>query len=105
MDVELEHFKDNINLVGFAATHGFSELDKRRSSRACTVLRGGSEKIGISRDKDNHWVFYNFDKESGGSVIDFVMEINNCNLGAARRYLRSFVSFRQACLSCQNNSW
>ena len=91
MDVELEHFKANINLVEFAAIHSFSELDKRRSSRACTVLRNGNEKIGVSRDKDNHWVFYNFDKEDGGSIIDFVMYINNCNLGVARRYLRSYV--------------
>lgn len=91
MDVELEHFKTNINLVEFASIHSFSELDKRRSSRACTVLRNGSEKIGVSRDKDNHWVFYNFDKEDGGSIIDFVMEMNNCNLGVARRYLRSYV--------------
>lgn len=91
MDVELEHFKANINLVEFASIHSFSELDKRRSSRACTVLRNGSEKIGVSRDKDNHWVFYNFDREDGGSIIDFVMYINNCNLGVARRYLRSYV--------------
>ena len=91
MDVELEHFKANINLVEFASIHAYSELDKRRSSRACTVLRNGSEKIGVSRDKDNHWVFYNFDKEDGGSIIDFVMYINNCNLGVARRYLRSYV--------------
>ncbi|KJS02658.1 MAG: hypothetical protein VR65_04805 [Desulfobulbaceae bacterium BRH_c16a] len=91
MDVELEHFKTNINLVEFASIHSFSELDKRRSSRACTVLRNGSEKIGVSRDKDNHWVFYNFDKEDGGSIIDFVMDRNSCNLGVARRYLRSYV--------------
>ena len=91
MDVELEHFKSNINLVEFASVHAFTELDKRRSSKACTVLRNGNVKIGVSRDKDNHWIFYNFEKENGGSIVDFVMEMNSCNLGVARRYLRSYV--------------
>lgn len=88
---ELEKFKSEINLVEFAISLGFSVLDATKSSKACTVLRGELGKIGISRDNDNHWVFYNFNMDSGGSIIDLIMQNKGCNLGAARKILRPWI--------------
>ena len=36
---ELERFKSEINLVKYAPTHDYSELDRSQSSKTCVVLR------------------------------------------------------------------
>jgi hypothetical protein len=88
---ELETFKRSINLVDFVAFHGFSEIDRLKSSRACTVLRRGGEKIGISQDSNNnHWLYFDIRKEKGGTIIDFLQSETNYNLGEIRRELRSW---------------
>ena len=91
MDLELERFKSEINLVEFAASLGFTALDVPKSSKACTILRGDAGKIGISRDTDDHWVFFSFSEEEGGSIIDLVMKNRTCNLGQARTFLRPWI--------------
>lgn len=91
MTGELQRFKKEINLVEFSLSNGFSAIDKKRSSVNCTVLRGSSGRIGISEDQDHNWVYYDFDLGKGGSILDLVMALNKCNLGFARKILRSWT--------------
>lgn len=91
MDDELQRFKQQINLVEFSLSNGFLEIDKKRSSVNCTVLRGAAGRIGVSEDQDSNWIYYDFDSQKGGSIIDLVMMLNKCNLGFARKTLRSWT--------------
>jgi len=87
---ELEGFKKGIDLVDYAMTHDYTELDRNQSSRTCVVLRRQSDdgKIAVSRGNDGHWVYYNFRCKKGGSILDFVMQQTGLNLGEARQELR-----------------
>ena len=89
---ELERFKTNINLVDFVYSHGFTEIDGRKSSRACTVLRRGPDKIGVSKSiSNNHWIYFDIRIETGGSIIDFVQNETGKNLGEVRITLRKWL--------------
>ena len=89
---ELETFKTSINLVDFAAAHGFTEIDRRKSSSACTILRRDSDKIGISRDnKSNHWIYFDIRNNRGGTIIDFLQAETGYSLGNIRKSLRNWL--------------
>ena len=87
---ELKGFKNEIDLVDYAMTHDYTELDRNQSSRTCVVLRRQSDdgKIAVSRGHDGHWVYYDFRCNKGGSILDFVMQQTGSNLGGARQELR-----------------
>ena len=87
---ELEGFKKEIDLVEYALTHDYTELDRNQSSRTCVVLRRQADdgKIAVSRGHDGHWVYYDFRCDKGGSILDFVMQQAGLNLGRARKELR-----------------
>lgn len=91
MNEELQKFKREINLVEFALNNGYSAIDPKRSSVNCTVLRGFAGRIGVSEDQDHNWIYYDFDLKKGGSILDLVMSLNKCNLGIARKILRSWT--------------
>ena len=40
------------------------------------------------RGHDGHWVYYDFRRGKGGSILDFVMQHTGCNLGQTRKELR-----------------
>jgi len=89
---ELEKFKTSINLVDFAAAHGFTQIDRRKSSTACTILRRKSDKIGISRDnKSNHWIYFDIRNDKGGTIIDFLQAETRYSLGNIRKVLREWL--------------
>lgn len=89
---ELEAFKTTINLVDFAYHHGFTEIDRLKSSRACSILRRGDDKIGISRDcNSNHWIYFDIRNNKGGTVIDFLQTETGLSLGNIRKELRNWV--------------
>ena len=90
---ELETFKTSINLVDFAYHHGFTEIDRLKSSRACSILRRGDDKIGISRDcNSNHWIYFDIRNNTGGTVIDFLQKETGFNLGLIRKELRNWAN-------------
>ena len=90
MDNELNRFKTEINIINYAASLGY-QIDKQKYSRSCTILRKDDAKIGISTDLDNHGVFFDFRKEKGGSIIDFVKSETGKNLGQVRQILRPWI--------------
>ena len=73
---ELERFKKEISLMEYAPTYDYTEFDRNQSSRTCVVLRRQADdgKIAVSRGHDGHWVYYDFRRGKGGSILDFVMQ-------------------------------
>jgi hypothetical protein len=87
---ELERFKIEVNLVEYVMSYGYNRLDRNKSCKTCTVLRRREDdgKIAVMRGRDGHWVYYDFRRGEGGSILDFVMQHKGCNLGQARKALR-----------------
>lgn len=87
---ELESFKTDINLVGFATSHGY-ELDVRASSRnSATMTNAAGDKIIVGRALDGHWIYFSVrDDRDHGSIIDFVQHRGGGSLGEVRKRLRS----------------
>jgi len=87
---ELERFKIEINLVEYAISYGYNQLDRNKSCKTCTVLRRREDngKIAVMRAHDGHWLYYDFRQAEGGSILDFVMQHKGCSLGHARKELR-----------------
>lgn len=90
MDNELYRFKREINLIAYATNSGYVK-DKRESSKSCIIMRKGNSKIGISTTPDGHDIFYDYHKEKGGSIIDFVKHETGKNLGQIRQELRPWI--------------
>ncbi len=88
-DDELERFKA-LNLGEVAASYGYA-LDRMESSRSSLVMRHtDGDKIVIATGEDGHAVFFSVHADASGSVIDFVMHREGCNLGYARKTLRAY---------------
>ena len=88
MDTELERLKSEINLSQFAASYGY-QLDHRESSRNSAIMRhANGDKVIIAR-QGSHWVYFSVrNSDDNGSILDFVMQRENCALGRARQTLR-----------------
>jgi hypothetical protein len=94
MSDELSKFKREINLVEYAASHGF-EKDKDKSGKSTIIMRSGEhqtgEKIGIFVGRGGDQMFHNFRNGKSGSVIDFCQQQTGKNLGHVRQDLRSYL--------------
>lgn len=88
---ELQRFKTEINLSEFAASMGY-EISPRESYKNMVVMRNGSDKINITRDSDGHYVYFNWHKGKGGSIVDFIQDQRpDMSLGEVRRVLRPWI--------------
>lgn len=93
---ELEHFKQNINLVEFAASQGF-QLFKKHSSKNSKAMKHPEtgEKIVIATSAvSGHGIYFNVHDEArdpGGTIIDFVQRRQKLNLGQVRKVLRQWM--------------
>lgn len=89
-----EIIKRDIDLVQFALSHNF-EIDRKKSSKKCKVLRGDSiRKINVSKN-GGQWVFYDCDARSGGSIIDFYMAVEGVDRFGAISFLESQIGIEQ----------
>ena len=91
---ELDTFKTDINLADYAQANGYS-IDKKKSSVNCLVLkdnRGDKILVGINQS-DGHYFYssVNDDRDSG-SIIDFIQNRRNLNLGEVRKELRPWIN-------------
>lgn len=90
-DPELEEFK-SMNLGHIAQVYGYI-FNKSESSPSSQVFKHpDGDKIIIATGEDGHAVFFNIQGTASGSVIDFIMHREHCNLGYARQYLRRLVN-------------
>ena len=89
-DEELERFK-GFNLGDLATSYGYT-LNRRESSRSSLVMsHDDGDKIIIATGEDGHAVFFSVHSPASGSVIDFIMHREHCNLGYVRKILRTYV--------------
>ena len=91
---ELDKFKTDINLADYAQANGYS-IDKKKSSVNCLVLkdnRGDKILVGLNQ-ADGHYFYssVNDDRDSG-SIIDFIQNRRNINLGEVRKELRPWIN-------------
>ncbi len=92
-DAELDNFKTNIDLRGYAAAQGYA-LDAKASWRGTSVMRHpvSNDKVIIKRGMDGHYVYFSVrDDRDNGSIIDFVQFRQCISLGAVRRELRPWI--------------
>lgn len=91
MDQELERFKREISLVEYAQASGY-EVDRKKSSRNCVVMRGSGDVIVIATDGDGHGIYFSVANDNdNGSIIDFVRNRLGLNLGQVRKELRPWL--------------
>ena len=91
---ELDKFKTDINLADYAQANGYS-IDKKKSSVNYLVLKNPeSDKILVGVNQSDGHYFYssvNNDRDSG-SIIDFIQNRRNLNLGEVRKELRPWIN-------------
>ena len=93
MDIEIEAFKRDIDLVAFSVSKGY-RLDRRESSQSSKVLRhdGTGDKLVVSRARDGHWQYFSVrSPDDNGTIIDFVQKREHKSLGEVRRELRDWT--------------
>jgi hypothetical protein len=89
---ELERFKREINFVEVAESMGY-QLVKINSTKACKVMKSGSDTIVIATDaSDGHGIYFSTgDDADNGTVIDFLLRRTRSNLGQIRKELRGWM--------------
>ena len=89
---ELELFKTQINIADVAQDMGY-EIDKKKSSRKSIVLKAGGDVVIVSRNNSNgHYIYFNANNPAdAGTIIDFIQNRTNKNLGQIRRILRQYL--------------
>lgn len=91
MDQELERFKREISLVEYAQASGY-EVDHKKSSRNCVVMRGAGDIVVIATDADGHGIYFSVANDGdSGSIIDFARNRLGINLGHVRKELRPWL--------------
>ncbi|MFB6357240.1 MAG: toprim domain-containing protein [bacterium] len=89
---ELDRFKTEINLAEFARDQRGAVQDETRSSRNSIVMKEAGATLVMTRGQDGHWQYFNVnDHEDSGSIIDYVQNRSDQNLGEVRQTLRPFV--------------
>ncbi|AXC15970.1 hypothetical protein ACPOL_6760 (plasmid) [Acidisarcina polymorpha] len=89
-DPELEEFK-RLDLREYAADQGYA-LDRKQSWRGSAVMRSrAGDKIVIKLGADGHYVYFSVrDDQDHGSIIDFIKNRKQVNLGGIRKELRAW---------------
>lgn len=89
-EYELDRMKAEIPIADLAIGYGY-QLVKRDSCKTSLAFRceARASKIIVATDiHDGHSIFFDIHHRASGSVLDFVMFVENCNLGRARKILR-----------------
>ena len=90
---ELDKFKTQINLAEYAQSYGY-QYDSKISSRNSAVLRDDNgDKIIVATDSDGHGIYFSVrDDNDNGTIIDFIQNRSNLNLGEIRKELRNWLN-------------
>ena len=89
---ELEKFKTQINLVEYAQTQGYQYISKTSSRNSAVLRHDNGDKIIIATDTDGHGIYFSVrDDADNGTIIDFIQNRRNLNLGEIRLELRDWL--------------
>ncbi len=95
---ELNIFKKNIDLREFAASHGYF-IDKKKSSPTSSIMRNfDGDKLVMAIDKKSScYVYFSIrNPHDNGTIIDFLTNRNQGNLGEIRKILRGWLGISTA---------
>ena len=74
--LEFSRFKSEINLTQYAAHLGY-EIDRKKSTRSSVAMKGGADKIIVSR-RGGVWVYFSVtDDRDNGTIINFIQNRTN----------------------------
>ena len=87
----LTHFKTNINLIDYAASQGYSIVQRKSSSSNVVMRDAHGDAICITLYRKTHeWVYWSFgDDADKGTIIDFIQKRRGLTLGEVRKELRN----------------
>lgn len=90
---EIEDFKSQIDLCGFACSWAGFTLDAKKSGKTSAVLgHSNGDKLIVARKTNGHHIYFNVhDASDRGTIIDFVQQRERLTLGAVRKLLRPYV--------------
>ena len=92
-NLELNNFKEKINLSEFAASYGYVK-DKNKSTKSSVFMKNGTDKIVIAKSEVNHYIYFSLDDEKdNGTIIDFIQKRSSKSLGNIRNSLRVWLGF------------
>lgn len=90
---ELEDFKTQIDLVGFAEARGYV-VDRKKSSRGSVsmVHEGSGEHLIVKKNPNGHFIYTSVHGHGdSGTIIDFLQRRGGGSLGEIRKTLRPWV--------------
>jgi len=90
---ELERFKSEINLVEYLVNEGY-EVERDVSTAASVAMKNKlGEKLVVATASDGHSIYFNVgDDSDSGTIIDYVKNHKNMNLGHVRKELRPVLN-------------
>ena len=88
---ELDSFKTEINLVEYAQSQGYQYISQASSRNSAVLAHELGDKIVVATDSDGHGVYFSVRNDAdNGTIIDFVQNRSNPNLGGVRKELRDW---------------
>ena len=89
---ELEKFKTQINLAEYAQSQGYQYISKTSSRNSVVLCHPERDKIIVATDTDGHGIYFSVrDDNDNGTIIDFIQNRRNFNLGEIRKELRNWL--------------
>ncbi len=84
--IDLASFKRDINLVTYAALHGY-QVDKKKTTKTSIAMRSSNDKVIITK-KGGNWVYFSVcDDQDSGTIVDFVLNRSSKSVGEVARKL------------------
>lgn len=89
-EFDFSRFKSEINLTQYAAHFGY-EIDRRKSTRSSVAMKGGADKIIISR-RGGIWVYFSVtDDRDNGTIINFAQNRTGKNIREIGQELQGWI--------------
>ena len=88
--LDFSRFKSEINLTQYAAHLGY-EIDRKKSTRSSVAMKGGADKIIISR-RGGVWVYFSVtDDRDNGTIINFVQNRTHKTIAKIGQELQEWI--------------
>ncbi len=89
-EYDFSKFKSEINLTQYAAHLGY-EIDRRKSTRSSVAMKGGADKIIISK-RSGVWVYFSVsDDRDNGTIVDFIQNRTHKSMSEIGQELQEWV--------------
>ena len=90
---QLERFKTKINLVEYAMSYGYEYIYPKSTHNKAMLRHESGDLIVVVTDKDNRGLYFSFKNDwDKGTIIDFIQNRSNLNLGEVRKELRPWLN-------------